>query len=213
MRGQAQAGVILCFGDSLTQGIRGPGIEQSYPKGLEGHLESAGHTFTVINGGNWGDTCDQLIRRLPQAIADATRRGPLEAILLLGGTNDIMRGVSPNEILGKLRQLVATASNAPYMPRVGILSVPPMKIGTTHDRARQEVNRGILKLCSEPGTLLGRRFLVDLDAVDLVFLAGGDGVHFSAGGYAEFGNRAFQAVQLALLAGPTTRSSATPLAL
>jgi len=140
------SGVIICFGDSLTTGIRETG--QSYPSILAGLLRSAGHDLAVQNAGNWGDTSSKMLQRLPRVISDVARSGRLAFILVLGGTNDILRGLGgAAQILGQLRQLHDIAGKAPYMPRVGVLTLPPLRKVGTWDQTRRSVNDGLRKIC------------------------------------------------------------------
>jgi len=201
--GAAKAGVVLCFGDSLTRGIKETG--ESYPEFLKGLLQEAGYGQVVVNEGNTGDTCDQLLARLQRALNDAARCGRIEAVLVLGGTNDVLRGASAaRDILSRLRQLHDAAGRSPYMPRVGVVTLPPTRSGSARDRLRIEVNQGLREACLQPAprwTPKGRQFLIDLESVDASTLSP-DGVHYTAAGYAEFARRVFEALAPLLAAQP-----------
>lgn len=194
------ADVVICFGDSLTKGIKETG--ESYPSTLEALLRAAGHSFRVENAGNWGDTSDQMLARLPRVISEAARLGRLAFILVLGGTNDILRNRgSSGHILSQLRQLHEVAGKAPYMPRVGVLTLPPLRHVGQWEQSRLSLNRGLRETCMS-GT---RQFLVDLESVDSGL--GADGVHYTADGYCEFARRAFEAMS-AILSRQPVRVSA-----
>lgn len=187
--------IILCFGDSLTKGIKETG--ESYPATLQKLLRDAGHNVQVENAGNWGDTSDKMLARLPRAISEAARLGRLAFILVLGGTNDILRSLGPTaQSMTRLRQLHDQASKAPYMPRVGICTLPPLRCIGTWEQSRLALNaalRAEVPAASGSGTCGGaskRRFLVDLAEVGVSGLCP-DGVHYTAEGYDEFARRVF----------------------
>ncbi|CAK0803401.1 unnamed protein product [Prorocentrum cordatum] len=193
--GGAHGGAICCFGDSLTVGVRGDppsnSASESYPKFLEELLRGAGYDFTVHNAGNWGDTTGHMAVRLPKVLSQLAGQGVrVDFVLVLGGTNDVLRGEGggPHGILARLRHLHGVASAAPSSPAVGVVTVPPARGLGQRDRTRLEVNRGLRSLCQQP-----RRFLVDLEALDVGLSK--DGVHYTAEGCAEMASRAFRALQ------------------
>lgn len=200
----ASPGVVICFGDSLTKGCRdgedpaaaGCCAERSYPAILEGLLREAGRQISVLNAGNWGDTSHQLIARLPKVLSEGAKKGRLEAVLVLGGTNDILQGAASASVVGTLLRLHETAGNAVYMPRVGVFTLPPAKSTGSSEKTRLELNRRLREACQRPAprwTPQGRQFLVDLESVDLSLAY--DGIHFTAEGNAEIAKRAFKALQ------------------
>jgi len=220
--------VVVCFGDSLT---RGPKLQASngggsctadftcdsssasagtsYPSALERLLHQAGHDTVVVNAGRWGDTCDQLISRLPAVVSEATKHGRLEAVLMLGGTNDILRGsLRPSDILTRLRQLHEMAGRAVYMPYVGVMTVPPTQHPGVTEQRRLQVNQGLREACQQAVTAPrwtphGRQFLVDLEGLDVGLAP--DGVHYGPQGCAEIASKAFEALLVHL---PKTQVSA-----
>ena len=95
---------FLAFGDSVTEGqngrltLRGErvvDVTNSYPTQLETKLnaEYSGHPITVVNRGYGGRTVDELRQRLP---FDLSQIHP-DAVLLLGGYNDLRNSCSPQE--------------------------------------------------------------------------------------------------------------------
>jgi len=142
-------------------------------------------------------------------ISEACAKGRLAYILVLGGTNDILRNTgSAAQIFGRLRQLHEKAGRAPYMPRVGVLTLPPIKsVTAAWEQIRLSVNESLRKACQVSGAMTlaqKRQFVVDLDGVDASLSS--DGVHFTAAGYAEFARRVFEAM-LADLPRPKVASS------
>ena len=72
---------IVCLGDSLTEGV-GAGSGEDYPSVLSREIGAA-----VINAGQRGDTTDQALARLPDAVLS---KNPRLVIVFLGG-NDFLR--------------------------------------------------------------------------------------------------------------------------
>mmetsp|Transcript_27000 Transcript_27000/g.77323 ORF Transcript_27000/g.77323 Transcript_27000/m.77323 type:complete len:575 (+) Transcript_27000:93-1817(+) len=198
-------GTVICFGDSLTMGSRDTG--HSYPGVLESLLKGAGHNLTVKNEGIWGDTSTEMQTRLPRVIAEHARSGRVAFILILAGTNDILRRFgTTSQIVARVRQLHSIAGNAPYMPQVGILTLPPLKAATDAKNSLLEVNTGLRKACAQQ-VGLQRPFLVELESVDVNLST--DGVHFADSGYSDFALRAFEAMK-PLLAKQQQLIASTP---
>jgi len=140
----------------------------------------------------------KMNERLQRALSEACSKGRLAYVLMLGGTNDILRSAGgAAQIFGRLRQLHETAGRAPYMPRVGVFTLPPVVSGTTGwDQLRRTLNDSLRKAvtASNPLSFVQRRqFLVDLESLDRSLCS--DGVHYTTEGYSEFARRAFEAMQ------------------
>merc|ERR1712061_842252 len=94
-------------------------------------------------------------------------------------------------ICRQLRQLHEQAGRSAYMPRVGLLTVPPGKNGSARAQLRRELNQ-LLRVASQEKAPW-RQCLVDLEDVDVSMTS--DGVHYTAEGYDEFAARAFAVMQ------------------
>jgi len=179
----------------LTLGDRETGF--SYPKVLESLLRGDGHDVEVKNFGIWGDPTARMTHRLPQVIASAARSTRLLGVLILGGTNDVLRELgSTQEILGRLRHLHGIAANAPYMPLVGILTLPKMRAFTDPHHPRCQINDALRRMTAEKASsslALNRHFLVDLDSVDVNLSS--DGIHYTDQGYIEFATLAYRSMK------------------
>ena len=197
---------ILCVGDSLTSGSRDA---TSYPQELQAMLDDEGIDIKVSNGGNWGDTTDQVLRRLPSLVQSVlSRGGRLSFVLVLAGTNDLLQlprqavSASIPGIMARVREICEFASQAAFHPHVGILLLPPL---LSRDADRVKLNQGLqslhqVHLPSEPSKaaaapgagLRGLRFLVDLSTVDAALST--DGVHYGQEGYKQFAKRVMQVI-------------------
>lgn len=96
----AQPVRIVAFGDSLIAGF-GLRANESFPAQLENALKRRGHQVEIANAGVSGDTTTGGLARLDWSIADGT-----EAVLLLLGANDMLRGVEPELARKNLDEII-----------------------------------------------------------------------------------------------------------
>lgn len=87
---------IVCFGDSLTEGV-GAGEGEDYPSALSRQL-----ALPVVNAGQRGDTTADALERLSDAVLS---KNPRLVILLLGG-NDFLRQRPRQETRTNLAEIV-----------------------------------------------------------------------------------------------------------
>lgn len=93
---QSRGEAIICFGDSLTEGV-GAGSGEDYPSVLARQLPRP-----VVNAGRRGDTSADGLSRLDRAVLE---RNPRLVIVLFGG-NDFLRQVSVSETRKNLAAIV-----------------------------------------------------------------------------------------------------------
>src|SRR5690554_5560804 len=98
---QASEVRLLAFGDSLVHGY-GLDEQDTFPAQLEAALRERGHRVQVLNAGNSGDTSAAGLARLDWALADDP-----DAVLVVLGANDALRGMEPAETYGNLTSLLA----------------------------------------------------------------------------------------------------------
>ncbi len=80
---------LVALGDSLTQGYGLAQGEGLVPR-LEAWLQENGHDVAVINAGVSGDTTAGGLARLDWTLAE-----PVDAMLVILGGNDLLRGIDP----------------------------------------------------------------------------------------------------------------------
>jgi acyl-CoA thioesterase-1 len=86
---EAQTIKIVAFGDSLTAGF-GLKANEAFPAQLEEALKKRGHDVMIVNAGVSGDTSAGGLARLDWSISDGT-----DAVILILGANDMLRGLDP----------------------------------------------------------------------------------------------------------------------
>ena len=80
---------LVALGDSLTQGYGLPSDDGFVPQ-LQGWLQDQGLDVDVINAGVSGDTTAGGLSRMDWTLAE-----PVDAMLVILGGNDLLRGINP----------------------------------------------------------------------------------------------------------------------
>ncbi len=96
----AQPVKIVAFGDSLLAGF-GLRANESFPAQLENALKKRGHEVEIANAGVSGDTTSGGLARLDWSIQDGT-----EAVILVLGANDMLRGGEPELARKNLDEMI-----------------------------------------------------------------------------------------------------------
>lgn len=91
---------LMVFGDSLVAGY---GLDQSdsFPAQLEARLQATGASVQVLNAGVSGDTTAGGLARLDWALADRP-----DAVMVVLGGNDMLRGLEPSASRDNLDQIL-----------------------------------------------------------------------------------------------------------
>jgi acyl-CoA thioesterase-1 len=96
----AQPVKIVAFGDSLLAGY-GLRANESFPAQLQNALKQRGIDAEVANAGVSGDTTSGGLARLDWSIPDGT-----EAVILVLGANDMLRGMEPELARKNLDEMI-----------------------------------------------------------------------------------------------------------
>ncbi len=96
----AQPIKIVAFGDSLIAGF-GLKANESFPAQLENALRKKGHNVEIVNAGVSGDTTSGGLSRLDWSVQDGT-----DAVIVVLGANDMLRGMEPEVARKNLDQIV-----------------------------------------------------------------------------------------------------------
>jgi acyl-CoA thioesterase-1 len=104
---QAEAPVILVFGDSISAGYGLP-LEQGWVELLRSRLKAQGYGYQVVNASVSGETTAGGLARLPRALE---LHHPSIVILELGG-NDGLRGLPIAQMRTNLTQMTSSSTAA-----------------------------------------------------------------------------------------------------
>lgn len=192
---------ILAFGDSVTSGeVVKPGTEDSetmpaanpYPAVLQRLINARyiGQSIAVANGGKGGELTVEALPRFSGAI-----RG-FEAVIILEGYNDLLRGSPPENVDAALRgvgMLAAEARNRGL--RVYIATLTPTRPG------RRYIPIGIIQAANarlRDGARGEGAQLIDIFTpllADLNNNIGSDGLHPTELGYRRIADAVFDALR------------------
>ncbi len=111
--------VVLCLGDSLTEGY-GVEDEHAYPSVLERRLRDQGRAVRVINAGINGSTSASAVRRLRWQL----KAKPDVMVLALGG-NDGLRGLDLAETKKNLSEAIELAKSQGVRVVLAGMQIPP----------------------------------------------------------------------------------------
>lgn len=174
---------VVCFGDSLTAGYIDGVRYAPYGQFLQ---ERLGERGSVIVRGQNGELTESMVRRFS---SDVLVHKPSH-VIVLGGTNDLGQGLSPEQILGQLRLIYQELEDAKVQ---GIaLNIPSVLPENPHEewvsqaiKAREEVNELIRQECLARDILYLDLFTETSSAPEKTLLEAlsSDGLHFNEEGY------------------------------
>jgi acyl-CoA thioesterase-1 len=118
---QAEAPVILVFGDSISAGYGLARVEQGWVELLRTRLNTQGYGYKVVNASVSGETTAGGLARLPRALE---LHHPKIVILELGG-NDGLRALPIAQMRANLTQMVQLATAAGAQVLLLGMRMPP----------------------------------------------------------------------------------------
>lgn len=92
---------VVALGDSLTAGFD-LAPSEAFPAQLERALRARGHAVEIANAGVSGDTTAAGLARFDWAVPEGT-----EAVILVLGGNDALRGIDPKATRANLDRMLA----------------------------------------------------------------------------------------------------------
>lgn len=186
---------LMAFGDSLVHGY-GLDPEDVFPQQLEAALRDQGHDVEVINAGNSGDTTAAGLARIDWALADDP-----DAILVVLGANDGLRGLDPSETRRNLSGLLERLEEED-LPTLFTGMLAPRNLGSDY---AAEFDALFPELAEAHDVVFYPFFLEGVVAEPT--LNQGDGIHPNAEGVAEIVARILPSVE-ELLAETNSRAEA-----
>ena len=111
--------VVVCLGDSLTEGY-GLAPEQSYPSLLERMLRERGHAVRVVNAGVSGSTSASAASRLRWQL-----RSRPDVVVIALGANDGLRGVPVATTKKNLSMAIDLAQQSGARVLLAGMKIPP----------------------------------------------------------------------------------------
>jgi acyl-CoA thioesterase-1 len=139
--------VVLFFGTSLTAGL-GLDPEQAYPSLIEQKAQTDGVPIKVVNAGLSGETTAGAVRRI-----DWVLRTPVDLVVIEGGANDALRGLSPDQARANLESLIAAVRAKQPGAKIALIQMEaPPNFGVSYTRSFHAIYPEVAK--KEDVTLL-----------------------------------------------------------
>ena len=174
---------LMAFGDSLVHGY-GLAEDDTFPAQLQAALQQQGHTVEVLNAGNSGDTTAAGLARLDWALADRP-----DAVIVVLGANDGLRGLEPRQTYGNLTAILERLE-ADGLPVLLAGMLAPRNLGAAY----VEEFDGVFQRLSEERNVVFYPFFLDGVAAQTE-LNLGDGIHPNKNGVAEIVSRILPSVE------------------
>ncbi len=150
---------LICLGDSFTEGFLVE--DKSYTR----FLSKAG--FDVINLGRNGSTTEEMLARYEGYLVNTEEA---DLLVVFGGTNDFMVGLSVDLVFKNLKSIVETAR-----ARKVLMIGPPYVEEEEYYPVYEEINRKLSSLKEKLKTLPAE--YLDADTIAGHYL---DGVHLAS---------------------------------
>ena len=174
---------LMAFGDSLVHGY-GLAEDDTFPAQLQAALQQQGHAVEVLNAGNSGDTTAAGLARLDWALADRP-----DAVIVVLGANDGLRGLEPRQTYGNLTAILERLE-ADGLPVLLAGMLAPRNLGAPYVEEFDDVFQ---RLSEERNVVFYPFFLDGVAAQTELNL--GDGIHPNKDGVAEIVSRILPSVE------------------
>jgi lysophospholipase L1-like esterase len=208
---------ILCFGDSLTKGHYplsrkegGPRVfYKPYSMRLQMLLDNAVGLgkIQVINVGIDGEHTDNMSKRMPRELAkyNSNNKNNVGLAIILGGTNDMVRGPSAGGVSANLDAVHAAAHRAKaFTIAITLPALHWIKDLPESQKKRLDVNSHLRDFqLSNSSRVIGlldleNRWIPQDDETNRVYWSF-DRAHFSEQGYFQIGDLLFSIVSTTVL--------------
>lgn len=167
---------LLVFGDSLVAGYGLPQGED-FPTRLDAALKAKGHLVETLNGGVSGDTSAGGASRIDWALADNP-----DAVLVVLGGNDALRGLPPEAMAANLNTILMTIQSRGMKVMLAGMKAPT-NMGQSYGADFDAAFSGIVKEADARGEVLFYPFFLEGVALE-PRLNQDDGIHPNEAGVA-----------------------------
>jgi len=164
--------VVLFFGTSLTAGL---GLEpaQAFTTLIEKKALAEGMPITVVNAGLSGETTAGAARRI-----DWVLRTPVDLVVIEGGANDALRGLSPDAARTNLERVIAVVRQKQPAAKIALVQMEaPPNLGAAYTRSFRTIYADIAR---KEGIPLLPFLLTDVAGIARLNQA--DGIHPNVAG-------------------------------
>ena len=132
--------VVLFFGTSLTAGY-GLAPEQAFPALIETKARQEGVPIRVVNAGLSGETTAGAVRRI-----DWVLRTPADLVVIEGGANDALRGLSPEAARANLERLISAVRMKQPGAKIALVQMEaPPNYGLAYTRSFRSIYADVAK--------------------------------------------------------------------
>ena len=175
---------IIAFGSSSTEGVGASSKATNYPTRLAAELSSIlppNEALTVLNRGIGGEDIDDMMRRLPEIVAEQP-----DLVIWQLGTNDPLRGVPLDRFSNLTRAGIATLQAA----GIDVMLMEPQLCRRLSDTAGSaQYRHAVRDIGAQMGVPVIRRYSLmqlwlERKQLTEAQMLSPDGLHMADGGYA-----------------------------
>ena len=167
---------LLVFGDSLVAGYGLPQGED-FPTRLDAALKARGHLVETLNGGVSGDTSAGGASRIDWALADNP-----DAVLVVLGGNDALRGLPPEAMAANLDTILMTIQSRGMKVMLAGMKAPT-NLGASYGADFDAAFANVMRKAEARGEVLFYPFFLEGVALE-PRLNQDDGIHPNEAGVA-----------------------------
>lgn len=132
--------MVVFFGTSLTAGY-GLEPDQAFPALIERKAADDGLPIRVVNAGLSGETTAGAARRIEWVL-----RTPADLVVIEGGANDALRGLSPEAARANLERVIAAVRKKLPSAKIALVQMEaPPNLGSEYTRSFRTIYADIAR--------------------------------------------------------------------
>ena len=173
----SQQVTILAFGDSLVAGTGLPGRQGFVPQLQKWLSKNGGGSIRLVDGGVAGNTTADGLARIDRALDPN-----IDAVIIVLGGNDVLRGIDPGQIKSNLNGIIKKVqARGPPVMLVGLPSPPGYS-----EAYKKAVKKLYRNLARKHGAIYYKSMFSGMgqgrNMLQIMLLFQGDGLHPNARG-------------------------------